>query len=309
MGRLRGCCGNGFGDCFGGGGKLRTRIGDQGRTWTFCRRCRWGDGPECWIEGCGDLGEVPDSCGAVADDVMEGRGQRRSSRHGALLGQALEEDEGEVVDVAGLEGFCVLLWIVGCGGDFADAVAAEFDDFASGKDVGGLDVLVDEVAGVEGFERGDEAGGDLAGLVGGKGAIGEDFGEAGFGGLHDGVDEGGLVEGGLAVFSKMNEVDLVDLSDDAPAVEDFGFVEVGFDQTDDGGCAGAVRGGEKCAASLGAEELFKRVGFCDCSSFVVVPKLHIGTNPGGNLFKEESLGGKGKQGRVGLPGDVQGRAS
>ena len=240
---------------------------------------------------------------------MERRGQHCSGRHGALLGQALEEHEGEVVDVAGFEDFCVLLGVVGCIGDFADAVAAEFDDFPSGEDVGGLDVLVDEVAGVKGFERGDDAGGDLSGLVGGKGTIGEDFGEASLGGLHDGVDEGGLVEGGLTVFSEMNEVDLVDLSDDAPAVEDLGFVEVGFDQTDDGGCAGAVGCGEKCAATLGAEELFKRVGFSDCSSFVVVPKLHIGTNPGGNLFKEESLGGKGKQGRVGLSGDVHGRAS
>ena len=207
----------------------------------------------------------------------------------------MEEDDGEVVDVAVFEDLAVLVGVVGGRGDFADAVAAEFDDFADGEDVGGLDVLVDEVAGVEGFECGDEAGGDLAGLFGGEGPVGEDFGEAALGGLHDGVDERGLVEGGLAVFFEMDEVDLVDLGDDAPAVEDLGFVEVGFDQADDGGRAGTVGGGEEGAAALGAEELVEGVGFSDCSSFVVGPKLHIDTNPGGNLFKEESLGGKGSK--------------
>ena len=257
---------------------------------------RWGGGARgCWVEGGGDLGEAPDSADAVADDVVEGRGQRFSGGHGALLGEALEEDEGEVVDVSGFEDLSVLLGVVGGGGDFADAVAAEFDDFAGGEDVGGFDVLVDEVAGVEGFERGDEAGGDLSGLFGGEGAFGEDFGEVSLGGLHDGVDEGGPVEGGLAVFFEMDEVDLVDFGDDAPAVEDLGFVEVGFDQANDGGRAGAVGGGEEGAAALGAKELVEGIGFSDCSSFVVGPKLHIDTNPGGNLFKEESLGGKGSK--------------
>ena len=61
--------------------------------------------------------------------------------------------------------------------DVADAVAAELDGFADGEDVGGLDVLVDEMLVVQGLERGDEAGGDLTGLLDGESAVGEDVGE------------------------------------------------------------------------------------------------------------------------------------
>ena len=191
--------------------------------------------------------------------MMSSKGAGRVVPVGRVLCwvRRLEQDEGEVVDVAGFEDLSVLVGVVGCGGDFADAVAAELDDFADGEDVGGFDVLVDEVAGVQGFERGDEAGGDLAGLFGGEWAVAEDFGEAGLGGLHDGVDERGVVEDGLAVFFEMDEVGLVDFGDDAPAVEDLGFVEVGFDQADDGGRAGAVGGGEEGAAALGAKELVR----------------------------------------------------
>ncbi len=135
--------------------------------------------------------------------MVEGRRQSCARGKGALLGECLEKDDGEVVDVAGLEdrGLC---WP--SGGDFADAVAAELDDLACGEDVGWFDVLVDEVAAVQGLERGDETGGDLAGLFSGEGAVAEDFGEVGVGGLQEGVDERGAVEDGLAVFFQSDEV-------------------------------------------------------------------------------------------------------
>jgi hypothetical protein len=186
-----------------------------------------------------------------------------------VLGEALEEDDGEVVDVAGLEGggFGLL-------GGFADAVAAELDGVSGGEDVGGLDVLVDDVGGVEGLECVDEADGDLASFVDGEGALAEDLAEVGVGWLEDGVDEGGAFEVGLTEAFEGDEVGLVEVVDGLPALEDLVLVVDGLDEAEDGGLAGAVGSGEEGAASFGADELFDGDGAVDGLSFVVVPKSH-----------------------------------
>ena len=117
-------------------------------------------------------------------------------------------------------------------------------------------MLVDEAAGVQGLNGGDEAGGDLAGLFEGEWALAQDVGEAGVGGLHDGVDDGGAVEDGVAEFLEGDEVGLMQVVHGLPAVEDLGVIVDGFDEAKDGGGAGAVMGREKCAAALGPDELF-----------------------------------------------------
>ena len=231
------------------------------------------------------MGEAPGAGDTVADDVVEG-GQGRGG-DARLQGEASKQDYGEIVHVAGLEVDAELAF-----GGFAHAVAAELDDLAGGEDVGWIDVLVDEIPGVQCEEGGDEAYGDLASLFDGEGAFAEDVGEAGVGGLHDGVDEVGAVELSLAAFAEGDEVGLMELLDLAPAGEDFGFVEVGFDKSDDGGGSGSAGGGEEGAASFGGEKFLQGISFRDDSAFVVIPKFHGHTSPGGVLLRQEARKGE-----------------
>ncbi len=107
----------------------------------------------------------PGSGHAVVDDLVEGFGQARVAIEfgkAALLGEGAEQNDTEIVDVAGDGrvgfGWRKVSWLV------ADTVAAQLYGVAGGEDVGRLDVLVDEVGGVQSLDGGDEAGGQLAGL-------------------------------------------------------------------------------------------------------------------------------------------------
>jgi hypothetical protein len=187
-----------------------------------------GGGFECG----GHLGETPGSGDAVVDDLAEGRRQRRAGGADcwiALLGQALQEEGCEILHVTGAQSGALRPL-----GSFADAVAAEFDDFADGEDVRGLDVLVEIALGVQRLECGYEAGSDLAGLGEGERAFAEDLAEVGLGRLEDSVDEGRLIHHGLAKAGQGEEVRLVEVRDACPSSEDLVFVEVGLDEADDG---------------------------------------------------------------------------
>ena len=226
--------------------------------------------------------KVPGSADAVGNDLVEGRRQNCARGKGALPGERLEEDDGKVVDIVGLEVETFLAF-----GSFANTVAAELDDLAHGKDIGRFDVLVDQIAAVQSLECGDETCGDLVGLFNGEGAVLKYFGEVSVGGFQERVDKWGTVNDGLAVFLQGNEVGLFDFGYLTPAVEDLGLVEVGFDETDDGLCSGTVGGGEEGAATFGCEQLVQGEDVCDRSSFVVVPKLHKSVHSWGIWLKEE----------------------
>jgi hypothetical protein len=228
------------------------------------------------------LRKTPSPIDAVGDDLIEGGWEGRAREKGTLLGERLEQNGGKIVDVTGLEIEAFLAF-----GSFADAVAAELDNLTYGKDIGWFDVLVDEITAVQGLECGDETGGDLAGFFNGEGAVLKNVAEVGVGVLQECVDEWGTVNNGLAVLFQGDEVGLFDLGHLTPAVEDLGLIEVGFNQADDGGCSGAVGGGEEGAAALGSEQLVQGEDVCDRSSFVVVPKLHKRVHSWGIWIKEE----------------------
>lgn len=225
-------------------------------------------GAELAAEGGADVVEAPGAADAVADDLGEGGGEGGVGEvvEGVALGEALEEDGGEGADVALLGDAA----FVGLGG-FADAVAAEFDGGADGEDVAGLDVLVDEAVGVEDFEGGDEAGGELGDVGEGEGALVEDLGEVAVDFFEDGVDDGAAVEFGLAEAFEFEEVGVVEGVDATPAGEDFFFVEVALDEADDGGLTGGGGGGEEGAAAFGHEEFFEGEGAVEGDAFVVGP--------------------------------------
>jgi hypothetical protein len=130
---------------------------------------------------------------AIGDDVAKGCGRRRDGGRIPLEGEGLEKKDGEVVDVAGA-GAIAFVGVFSVRG-FADAVAAELDGLADGEDMHGLDVFVDEAEGVERLEGADEAGGELMGFCDGEATLAKDLAQIGVRGFHDGVDEGGVVEG------------------------------------------------------------------------------------------------------------------
>lgn len=136
----------------------RFWCGCRGLFWSGEQRCGGGGlvGAELAAEGGADVFEVPGTVESVADDLAVGSGEGGfgEAGEGVALGEGLEEDGGEVVDVALLEGSAVVAFR-----GLADAVAAEFDDAVDGEDVARLDVLVDEAVDVEDVEGGDEAGG------------------------------------------------------------------------------------------------------------------------------------------------------
>jgi hypothetical protein len=102
-------------------------------------------GAELAAEGGADVFEVPGAVETVADDLGVGSGEGGvwDAAEGVALGDGLEEDGGEVVDVTLLEGAAVIAF-----GGFADAVAAKLDDAVDGEDIARLDVLVNEAVGV-----------------------------------------------------------------------------------------------------------------------------------------------------------------
>jgi hypothetical protein len=222
-------------------------------------------------EGGADVFEGPGTIEAVADDlgVRSGEGGVGNAAEGGALGEALEEDGGEVVDVALLEGTAFVAF-----GSFADAVAAELDVVVNGEDVARLDVLVDEAVGMEDFKGGDEAGGELGYVGEGEDALVEDLGQIAVDFLEDGIDDGATVDFGLAEALEFEEVGVVEGFDAAPAGEDFIFIEVALDEAQDGGLAVDAGGGEESAATFGHEELAKGEGVVDGDAFVVGPKLH-----------------------------------
>ena len=262
-------------------------------------------------------GELVQGSGAV-----EGAGDEAVERCGEIVvgggpvgfeGEAAEEEGAEVVDV-----FAAEVGAGGFGGEFSvgeaftDAVGAEFYGFADGEDVAGLDVFVDEIAGVEGLEGGEDGFGDLKGFGGGEGAFVEDVAKVGVVGLHEGVGEGDAFEGGLADLFDFDEVVLVDFRDVAPAVEELGFVEVGFGEADDGGVAVFVGGGEEAVAAFGAEEFAEGVVLGDGAAFVFGPEMHgcapffrVWGGPGRRralpVRGHERLGGSSSWAEAGLP--------
>jgi len=267
-----------------GEGELRfgARLGIRGsRVWSFLVGCGcgwWSCGRGC--RGCGLIGaklaaeggadviESPGAVEAVADDLSVGSGEGGGGKavERVALGDALEENGGEIVDIALLEGAA----FVALGG-FADAVAAQLDGAVDGEDIAWLDVLVNEAVGVEDFEGGDEAGGELRDVGGGEDALVEDFGEVAVDLLEDGIDDGVAIEFGLAEALELEEVGVVQGVDATPAGEDFFFVEVALDEADDGGFAVDAGGGEEGAAAFGHEEFFQGEGAVDREAFVVGP--------------------------------------
>ena len=240
-----------------------------GCGWCCGDGCGWRlVGAELAAEGGADVVETPSAVEAVADDLAVGSGEGGGGKamERIALGEGLEEDGGEIVDVALLEGAAFVAF-----GGFADAVAAELDVVVDGEDIAGFDVLVDEAVGVEDFEGGDEAGGELGDVGGGEYALVEDFGEVAVNFLEDGVDDGAAVEFGLAEALELEEVGVVQGVDATPAGEDFFFVEVALDEANDGGLAVGAGGGEEGTAAFGHEEFFQGEGAVDGEAFVVGP--------------------------------------
>src|SRR5271170_1406107 len=179
-------------NCSGGG----FREKDVGRSVVegFGRRWDWGRDPGPFrLEGLGNLFEPPGSRNSIAHDAVERRRQC-CILLAALLGERFEQKGSEVLDLESLQPLAVVT-----AGQFADAVAAQLDDFADREHAGGFDVTVKEAGGMQFFERAEDARCDLARLVGSHRAILEDFGEAGIGGLEHSEDERRVVEDGLAV--------------------------------------------------------------------------------------------------------------
>ena len=156
-------CGSGC----GGEGELRfaLRLGGAGSgrgcgDWIFllwCRRGGWSCGDGCgWrlvgselaAESGANVFESPGTVEAIADDLAVGSGEGGGgdAAERTALGEGLEEDGGEILDVALLEGAAFVAF-----GGFTDAVAAKLDVVGDGEDVAGLDVFVDEAVGVEDF--------------------------------------------------------------------------------------------------------------------------------------------------------------
>ena len=261
--------------------RLRRGVAGSGRgggVWSFLlgRGCCWRScghgwrlvGPELAAEGGADVVEFPGAVDSVADDLGVGRGEGGigNTVEGFALGEALEEDGGEIADVALLGGAA----FVALGG-FADAVAAELDVVVDGEDIAGLDVLVNEAVGVEDFEGGDEAGGELGDVGDGEDTLVEDFGEVAVDFLEDGIDDGAAIEFSLAEALELEEVWMVERVDATPAGEDFFLVEVALNEANDGGLAVGAGGGEEGAAAFGHEEFFQGEGAVDGEAFVVGP--------------------------------------
>ena len=117
------------------------------------------------------------------------------------LREALEEHGCEIADVALLRGAAFLALR-----RFADAVAAQFDYAADGKDIARLDVLVNEAVGVQHIERCDQAGCELRHIRDGEMALVEDLGEIRVHLLKDRIDDGAAIELGLAEVLELEEV-------------------------------------------------------------------------------------------------------
>ena len=273
-----------------------------------CRGWRRGNGG-CWavagwlgqdrplcvgIECGGDLLEVPGAGDAVADDLVEGRGQRLVPREGVRCRvSARSRTTARSWTSWVLESRAFRVSLRG----FADAVAAELDDLVCGEDVGGFDVLVDEAGGVQGLDGGDEAGGDLAGLFNGEGAVAEHVGEVGVGGLQDGVDERGAVEDGLAEFLQGDEVGLLNSATVFQRSRISASSWMGFDEAEDGGSAGTVVGGEEGAAAFGRRAFSVGKMSAIVSSLVVVPKLHSRVPFLGGIWLQGDRPGKRRVGK------------
>ena len=196
--------------------------------------------------------------------------------------EGFEEHDAEIVDVV-FSGFDAG-FAFGC---LADAVSAQFDHFADGVDVGRLDVFVDESIGMEDVDCGGEAGGELKSIGHGEALVGNYLCEVGVDWLHDGVDDGGVIERELAELFEAEDVGMAEGFDAAPASEDFFLVEVAGDEPDDGGLSVGVEGGEEGAAAFGKEEFFQREGAVNGAAFVFGPKFHRGLPVLGGLDKAE----------------------
>ena len=147
----------------------------------------------------------------------------------ALEREGLQQEQAEIVDVAAAGG--VALRALGC---LADAVTAQLDGLADREDVDRLDMLVHQADGVQGGERGNQAFGDLTRLGNGERSLAQDLAKIGVGGLHDDVDQGGVVHDDVAKLGEAKQVVLLQAGDCVPAREDLVVVIVRLNQPQNG---------------------------------------------------------------------------
>jgi len=138
-----------------------------------------------------DVLQSPCAIESFADDLAEWR------RYGGIgnaldrfpLSKPLEEHGCEIAHVALLGGAAFLTLR-----RFADAVAAQLDHAADGKDIARLDVLVNEAMGVQHIERCHQAGCQLRHILDSQMALVKDLGQIRVHLLEDCIDYRAAIE-------------------------------------------------------------------------------------------------------------------
>jgi len=178
--------------------------------------------------------------------------RNRESLRSNFVGKRLEEHGCEIVHVALLRGAALLTLR-----RFADAVAAQFDHVAHGKDIARLNVFVNEAMGVQHIERRHETVCQLRNILDGQMALVKDPGQIRVHVLKDGIEDRAAIKLVWPEVLEPEKVRMAQRIHRTPAGKNLILIEVALDEAHHCWLAPGAGGGKERAAAS-ATEAFAR---------------------------------------------------